>query len=320
MGERLRRVLRRVGRYFAARFSDVTRSEAAGYAVWVAFGVVVGVPEIWAAAAGDNFLWPTISSTVGHLEDKWAIVAIAPVALLAASAYTLAKYEPGLVLQAGDQALRRTEEGRLVRLGEVTPAAQHELALSPNAPLPDRSKIPLVPYFAIATAVVVAGSLLAAIHHNPWLLGYVLYSLIAVFWMLIPNWLAYRRRIDVPFTTLFVTLRTLRRRLQFVALVLLAGLATLLIHLAIYPWPDLARESASYAGRNPGQAREKATEELKTRGLTKQLEFSAQSKGISKGKTAWFVYFLSADEKLRCLVLVDEKTADIQEPCPTMNS
>jgi len=68
-----------IRRYFADRFSDVSPSEKWGYAVWAAMGVVIAVPEIWAAVAGSDFLWPTISTTVGHLEDRWPVVALLPV-------------------------------------------------------------------------------------------------------------------------------------------------------------------------------------------------------------------------------------------------
>ena len=47
------------------RFSDVSPSEKWGYVVWAAMGVVIAVPEIWAAVAGSDFIWPTISTTVG---------------------------------------------------------------------------------------------------------------------------------------------------------------------------------------------------------------------------------------------------------------
>jgi hypothetical protein len=313
----LQRRLRRVGRYFACRFADVSRSEAAGYLVWTAFGVVVAVPELWAAIGGDGFWWPTISSTVGHLEEKWAVVAIVPVGLLAASAYTLARYEPGLVVQAGDQALRRTREGRLTRLGDVSPQQLPELALSARARSAGRRRWRFLPYFVLATVVVIGGSWLASKGENKWLLGYVLYSLIAVFWMLLPNWLAYRHRTDVPFTTLFFTLRCLRRRLQFVALALMAGLAILTVHLAIYPWPDLARESASYAGLTPSKARARATSELQRQVPTQPLQFSAESRGISAGRKAWFVYFLTADGSKNCLVLVTQAAARLTQPCPS---
>ena len=36
--------------------------------MWSAMGVVIAVPELLAVAGGNNFLWPTISTTVGHLQ------------------------------------------------------------------------------------------------------------------------------------------------------------------------------------------------------------------------------------------------------------
>jgi len=35
-----------------------------------------------AAAGGNNFLWPTISTTVGHLQDRWPVLTLVPVALI----------------------------------------------------------------------------------------------------------------------------------------------------------------------------------------------------------------------------------------------
>src|SRR5579864_2847065 len=47
-----------------------------GYAVWGAMGVVIAVPELWAAVGGKSVEWPTISGTVGYLEywHSWAAV------------------------------------------------------------------------------------------------------------------------------------------------------------------------------------------------------------------------------------------------------
>jgi hypothetical protein len=44
---------------------------------------------------------------------------------------------------------------------------------------------------------------------------------------------------DVPFPTLFGTVADLERRWPPVALVILAGMVVLLVHLALYPWPDI---------------------------------------------------------------------------------
>ena len=53
--------------------------------------------------------------------------------------------------------------------------------------------------------------------------------------------LAFWFRTDgVPFPTLFKTVKYLQRRVHPLATVLVAGLAVLAVHLALYPWPDIA--------------------------------------------------------------------------------
>jgi hypothetical protein len=226
----------RARRYLAARFGDVSKSEAWGYAVWSAMGLVVGVPEIWAAAAGDDFIWPTISTTVGHLQGRWPVVALVPVAVIVMGAYTILHIRLGeTTLQADLQAIGRTPQGRLTKQD----VSLEELASGGVVAVGSgRDEWPVVPYFAFATVVVVAGSLLATTSQNRFLVGYVLYSLIAVFWIVVPNLLAYFPRKDFPFTTLFFTIRALGRRLQFVAALIAALLVILLLHLAFYPWPS----------------------------------------------------------------------------------
>lgn len=224
-----------VRRFLQARFGDVTRSEAWGYAVWSAMGVVVGVPEIWAAVAGSDFVWPTISTTVGHLQDRWPVVALVPVALIVIAGYSVFRFRASsMALQADQTAFGRTPQGRLVKQ-DVTYA---ELAAGGAAPLEGRKEWQVVPYFALATIAVVAGSVLAAQSNNRFLVGYVLYSLIAVFWVIVPNALAFWLARDFPFTTLFFTIHCLGRRLQLVAAVIAALLVILLLHLAFYPWPS----------------------------------------------------------------------------------
>jgi hypothetical protein len=237
-----RRALRRlwrgvpgpIRRYLAERFGDVSKSEAWGYAVWSAMGVVVGVPEIWAAAAGSDFAWPTISTTVGHLQDRWPVVALVPVALIVMSAYSVFRVGAAeIALQADQRGLGRTPQGRLVKQ-EVS---FQELAAGAVSTA-RRDEWPVVPYFALATAIVVIGAIVVAPSDNRFLVGYVLYSLIALFWVVIPNVAAYVFRKDVQFTTLFFTVRCLGRRLQFAAALVAALLVILLLHLAFYPWPS----------------------------------------------------------------------------------
>ena len=44
---------------------------------------------------------------------------------------------------------------------------------------------------------------------------------------------------DVPFPTLFSTIRSLERRLRLLAYVFAAGLTVLTFHLLLYPWPSI---------------------------------------------------------------------------------
>lgn len=226
---------RRARGYLAARFSDVTRSEALGYAVWGAMGVAVGVPEIWAAAAGSDFIWPTISTTVGHLQDRWPVVALIPVALIVMSCYSVFRVgAASAALQADFQALARTPQGRLTK--QDVSLEQLASGLAPTAA--GRQQWDVLPYFMLATLAVVATALVASASDNRFLVGYILYSLIAVVWVIVPNVAAYWFKRDVPFTTLFFTIRCLGRRLQLVAALLGALLVILLLHLAFYPWPS----------------------------------------------------------------------------------
>jgi uncharacterized membrane protein HdeD (DUF308 family) len=68
----------------------VTSRERWGYAVWGTVAVFVGVTEILARISSqlrNAIPWPTISATVGHLEQRWPFVAVIVLALIAASAY-----------------------------------------------------------------------------------------------------------------------------------------------------------------------------------------------------------------------------------------
>ena len=224
----------RVRRFFQERFADAGRAERAGYLVWVAMGIVIGVPEIWAAISGDDFYWPTISTTVGHLQDRWPVLTLIPVALIVGYGYSALRLRPAATaLQADMSAITRTPQGRLT---QTDPTLEQ---LATGAP-PDPGPSPFfsTPYFVIATLVVVVAPLAVSPSHNRFLVGYVLYSLIAIFWVIIPNIAAYWFKRDAPYTTLVVTINSLARRLTFAACAAAALLVILLIHLAFYPWPS----------------------------------------------------------------------------------
>ena len=69
-------------------------------------------------------------------------------------------------------------------------------------------------------------------------IGYVCWGAFAVA-VLIPEILAYFGKSFVPFPGIARTATNLEARAPWVALVFLAGLAILAVHLVFYPWPDV---------------------------------------------------------------------------------
>jgi hypothetical protein len=188
-------------------------------------GLVIAIPEIW-AAAGTNVPWPTISGTTGHLEYRWSVTSIFAVGLIVVGAFQVfAAQAAGVGSPRRSPAGRgRTAAGRLTRRDHAAP------------------ELPPLVYFPLALLAVAAGSLIAAeLDSDKWQLAYVLYGLIAVFWIVVPSLAAYFFARDVPFPTLFRTVALLESHVHVVAVVLAAALIVLLLHLALYPWPDIAK-------------------------------------------------------------------------------
>jgi hypothetical protein len=192
-------------------FANISPRERWGYAVWGAVGVVIAVPEIWAAAAGDS-PWPTISGTTGHLEDLWHPTAVFVVALIVIAAALATGYG---------------------RLDERAPTVAPAGAWWPYV------------YLGGAVLFTVGASLIASELVNGsegrYVLGYVIYGLIGFFFLFLPAVLG--SVFVFPFPSLITSLRDLERRVPLVALLVLAGLVILLIHLALYPWPDVTHHN-----------------------------------------------------------------------------
>jgi hypothetical protein len=203
-----------------------TRREVWGYAVWGAMGIVIAVPELWAALGGESVEWPTISGTVGYLEYWHVWVSLIVVGVLVWAAFTAVQYEASKRVdvpapEAPAEQAYRTPGGRVSRRE------------------PHDRPVNAIVYFAAAILVIAGLSLWAYLDrpHDKYRLGEVMYALIALFWMVIPASYAYFGGKDVPFPTLFATIQALERRARVVAIVFAAGIAVLLIHLALYPWP-----------------------------------------------------------------------------------
>jgi hypothetical protein len=87
-------------------------------------------------------------------------------------------------------------------------------------------------------------------HYHP---AYVLYGSLALLWIVVPSVLALVDARDVPFPTLVHSIKDLEDWLRrhggaagaalafLVGYLIVAGLAILLIHLTLYPYPDITR-------------------------------------------------------------------------------
>jgi hypothetical protein len=224
----------RVREAWEARFGGIDDSRVKwGYGVWACAGVAIAVPEIWAFAGKPGF--KTISETVGHLERLWNPTAIIVVALLAVLVANVVKFSlPGAartVEQADGRTVGHTKAGRFT--------------WSPD----DVKDFPFR-YLPMAFAAVILPSVLVAtLSDDQWILGYVMYGLIATFAVAVPSVLAFVFKREVPFATLFQTIADLERRSHLVAMVVVAGLTVLLVHLSLYPWPDIFKDTPTFGAR-----------------------------------------------------------------------
>jgi hypothetical protein len=147
-------------------------------------------------------------------------------------------------------------------------------------------------------------------------LSYAIYGSFALLGVVVPLFLVLLKR-HVVFPSLPYTLNCLRRRFPPALVVVVAGLSILVIHLTLYPWPDLARESTGYAGLSPLKARQKAETKLEAMGRSADsLALSTQRRGVSQGKNAWLIFFLSEDGRYSgCVVAVTKKTVQVPDNC-----
>jgi hypothetical protein len=203
--------------------SDPPARELWGYAVWGVVLLVILIPEVWAAGSKQK-VWPTISGTVGHLEYMHDWVGLLVVAIIVWVVTEVVSYptRPSALLGPSARQRRRTAGGRA------------------TARVQSSGEIPVLMLGAGALAVAVGSVLTAELDSSDlYALGYVLYGSIALLCAAVPCVIAFVWAKDVPFPTFFATLANLERRAHFVMVLVLIGLAILLVHLALYPWPNI---------------------------------------------------------------------------------
>jgi hypothetical protein len=258
-----------IERWWRFHFSNIDRREAWGYGVWLFFGVIVLVPELWAAFWGNSAKWPTISGVTGALEYDHPVLALVVVGVIVLCVYSALRYPP-----------TRTGVLPVKDAGDGGGGVEGDPALPYRTPIGGRLTLSTSPvreigaglYFGIALLVIGVCTAVAAITtdiDDEFPVGRTLYGLTALFWVVIPSLLAWPKRFaaDVPFPTLFETVRSLERRLRVLALGITAGLVILLIHLVLYPWPsiipDLSRLHRNYKCQARASTPEKQLECMK---------------------------------------------------------
>jgi hypothetical protein len=208
-------VLRWLRQEFLESDPTVPALEKRGYALWIPLAIFIAVPEILAALSKhlqNAIPWPTISSMTGHLESMKDWVALIPVAIITMVAYHVASYPS-----------ERKKDGHALRRGKENETRE-------------------LPYGGVYVVfVLLAGAATALIAYaagaSKYRLGYALYSVLALLGIVVPSILSYWRGEILGAPPLFKTVADLQKRLHWVAVVLVAGLVVLLIHLALYPWP-----------------------------------------------------------------------------------
>jgi hypothetical protein len=259
--------------------------------------------------------WPTISTTVGHLEERWSLISVGVVGLIAATAFQALVYRNP-----------RTDRNRSVlpapiTVLEITP---QDVPLSQGRALPiDSSELKPFRFYTwyvglfVASIGVFAGFVVAHATDDKYWRGYLIYGAFLVAGVAIPSFLIRVHR-EGQFPTAFFTFRSLRADFPPVATLLIAGLTILTLHLALYPWPSIGFEPKQYAGLKAGEARAKAEKEIERIGVQSRLSYTGQIRGIEGGLQAWVVLFsptTSSSSDSGCVVVVTDKSVNAKPEC-----
>ena len=226
-----------------------------GYWVWIIAAAVILIPELIAAFDAGALPFTTISKMTGHLERRFDLLELLVVALLVWVAYSSVRVPP------------RTRSGVAKGEDDVRPVRTSGGRLTMHAPEPRRTDLfdaeeaPTVFWFVVvvALALIAAAGFAASTwwsdskpHYH---VGYVIYSLLGLLWVVVPSVLAFAFGKDVPFPTFFRTVTNLEAWLAsrkwkyalgpslawLISYLILTGLVILLLHLTLYPFPNITK-------------------------------------------------------------------------------
>jgi hypothetical protein len=205
-----------------------------GYVVWGSAFVVTIVPELLASinAVEKHLPFPTISRTIGHLEVVNPVWEIFPTALIVLFVYALVTAPAAVAAPTTDE--------------DVVP---HELrAFVVQAVL----CVALLVAVAIAAAAIWPDQHLAggAGKEPNFYVAYCFWGTTFVIWVVLPTITALRGRVH-PYPSVTKTIVNVERAIVaklgsgaawVVGVVLVWGMVFLLLHLTLYPFPDITRE------------------------------------------------------------------------------
>lgn len=285
-----------------------------GYLFWTPIAAAILATELLGIGWVEDHLihvrWPTISTTVGHLEDKWGAAAVAVVGLIAGIAlHALLYRNPKLWTGKGGAVEVVAPRSALEFTPQGVPLSQgRPLRIDRNSPEP----LHFYTWYVGLTLVILgvaAGFFVAHLTDDRYWRGYFIYGSFLIFGIALPS-ILIRVNKEVGFPTAFYWFRSIRGAFPAAAAILIAGMAVLTLHLALYPWPNISFESKRYAGLRATEARVKAERAVKGR----DLEYTAQIRGIDANREAWIVYFNQSGKPASpsgCVVVV---TKDFVKP------
>lgn len=229
-----------------------------GYLLWSVATLAIAVPEL-TAAAGSSLPFTTISAMTGHLERHHTWVELIVVAGIVFAIYSITRVPPrsrsGASLSpALTREPVRTPGGRLLL---------HRAPASPKSAADfDDDAAGLFGLAVIVALAAVGVGTWAVVHWWPDPAGkphfhaaYVLYGSLGMLFVVIPSSIVLVTGRDAPFPTVFRTVFNLEDWLRarswpltlgpalgwIVTYVIYAGLAILLLHLTLYPYPDITK-------------------------------------------------------------------------------
>jgi len=221
-----------------------------GYFVWIVAASVIVIPELL-AAVNVGLPFTTISTMTGHLERHHDWVELIVVGIIVFVVFSLVKLSPRKETKRNPGEPQRTPGGRLT-------ARPRPPARVMTADTFDEKDAPL--WFAIAAVGSLVLIAVATWATDFWLgdgdgyqAAYVLYGLLAVGWLVAPSLYTFFSGADPPFPTLFRSVHNLTEWLKTrrwpwtlgpglawaVGYIVVAGLVILLLHLTLYPYPNI---------------------------------------------------------------------------------